>query len=165
MPLDDGDEPSFSELVGCYVGMFINTASFCTFSYVLVSILPWSTILQIFLLVSTIVCGLLVVSTAIVCVHTYRRSFACYALTYALYTILPVPTLIFLTLWGVLMLNEFRKIFPETREHSDECCAICMEPLHTRYCNTPCGHLFHVKCLNHWSKIKANCPMCRRVLD
>jgi hypothetical protein len=164
MPLDDGDEPSLSELVGCYVGMFINTASFCTFSYVLISILPWSTILQIFLVVSTIVCGLLVVSTAIMCVHTYRRSFACYALTYALYHIFPVPTLIFLTLWGVLMLNEFRKIFPETREHSDECCAICMEPLHTRYCNTPCGHLFHVKCLNHWSKIKANCPMCRRVL-
>jgi hypothetical protein len=165
MPLHDDEEPSFSEVVACYVEVLANAASFCTFSYILASVLPWSTIFQIFLVVSTIVCGVLVASTALMCVCTYWRSFACYALSYALYTIFPVTTLIFLTLWGVLMLNEFRKIFPATREHSEENCAICMEPLHSRYCNTPCGHSFHVKCLYQWSKIKANCPMCRGELD
>jgi hypothetical protein len=159
MPLHDDEERSFSEVVACYVGVFINTASFCTFSYVLASILPWSTMIQIFLVVSTIVCGVCVMSTAIMCVYTYRRSFACYALIYALYPIAPVLTLIFLTLWGVLILNEFRKIFPAT--HSEECCAICMEPLDSGICSTPCGHSFHIRCIYHWRKIKNNCPMCR----
>lgn len=29
---------------------------------------------------------------------------------------------------------------------------------------TPCNHRFHIKCLIEWTKIKLECPICRKKL-
>jgi hypothetical protein len=48
---------------------------------------------------------------------------------------------------------------PETELNN--ACVICMQPLITRLCSTPCGHMFHINCLDRWEAIKSTCPMCR----
>lgn len=41
-------------------------------------------------------------------------------------------------------------------------CAICLKMIKSRFAKKiPCGHLFHIKCLNKWEKRKLSCPMCR----
>ena len=30
------------------------------------------------------------------------------------------------------------------------------------YMRTPCGHLFHTKCLETWLEVKNECPYCRQ---
>lgn len=41
-------------------------------------------------------------------------------------------------------------------------CAICLKMIKSRFAKKiPCGHLFHIKCLKKWEKIKMSCPMCR----
>lgn len=50
--------------------------------------------------------------------------------------------------------------------HSNEfgTCAICLDDM-VNIKITPCGHVFHHKCLNDWVKVKNNCPICRRELN
>jgi len=47
-------------------------------------------------------------------------------------------------------------------------CTICCEPLgggeEIKLYKTPCGHIFHAKCLKEWSTKKLNCPCCRETL-
>jgi hypothetical protein len=41
-------------------------------------------------------------------------------------------------------------------------CAICLKIIKSIFAKkTPCGHLFHIKCLNKWEQRKMSCPMCR----
>ena len=41
-------------------------------------------------------------------------------------------------------------------------CAICMEGLAARaWGETPCGHSFHVDCLQQWLQLHVSCPQCR----
>ena len=40
-------------------------------------------------------------------------------------------------------------------------CAICLEPVKKTLQKTACGHCFHSSCLNTWTKIRTNCPICR----
>ena len=57
---------------------------------------------------------------------------------------------------------------------SAEECVICMSDIRmdirdttmllTTYMMTPCKHKFHEICLTNWTKIKMECPTCRRVL-
>jgi len=51
--------------------------------------------------------------------------------------------------------NEF------SREHSDECCSICLETNNDSV-KLPCGHHFHEDCIGKWLLEKSvNCPMCK----
>lgn len=44
-------------------------------------------------------------------------------------------------------------------------CPICLESLlHRRTKILSCGHSFHVSCILRWTKKKAQCPCCRRVV-
>jgi hypothetical protein len=43
-------------------------------------------------------------------------------------------------------------------------CAVCLEHMSTCLV-TPCGHLFHCRCLRKHMRYRANCPMCRTELD
>ncbi|KAJ3446552.1 dsc e3 ubiquitin ligase complex subunit [Anaeramoeba flamelloides] len=50
---------------------------------------------------------------------------------------------------------------------SDNTCVICMFEIdveNQEYMITPCNHLFHKNCLNHWLEIKLVCPTCRTVI-
>ena len=44
-----------------------------------------------------------------------------------------------------------------------ENCSICMEDLCKKAVTlTKCKHVFHTKCLNHWTtNFNTNCPLCR----
>ena len=48
-------------------------------------------------------------------------------------------------------------------ESSDDC-VICLGKFHDNEYDAllPCGHRFHMHCLNEWSKENMNCPMCRK---
>ena len=46
-------------------------------------------------------------------------------------------------------------------------CAICREVMesdggdvHT----TPCGHDFHIHCIDRWNRVRPTCPLCRAVI-
>ncbi len=47
-------------------------------------------------------------------------------------------------------------------------CVICMNPLDVQRLParmvTPCGHVFHNKCLHKWMDVKMECPTCRQPL-
>lgn len=40
-------------------------------------------------------------------------------------------------------------------------CTICCEALGTGLCATPCGHVFHMECMQRWVVQKACCPLCK----
>lgn len=59
--------------------------------------------------------------------------------------------------------DYFRSVI--TAEEVD--CVICMNPVDTRFVDhmiTPCGHIFHAKCLDQWLDVKMECPTCRSAL-
>eukprot|EP01028_Stygiella_incarcerata_P014164 TRINITY_DN9137_c0_g1_i1.p1 TRINITY_DN9137_c0_g1~~TRINITY_DN9137_c0_g1_i1.p1 ORF type:complete len:501 (-),score=119.82 TRINITY_DN9137_c0_g1_i1:70-1572(-) len=46
-------------------------------------------------------------------------------------------------------------------------CVICMSQIHDQhkaYMVTPCGHVFHTRCLVRWMEVKLECPTCRAAL-
>lgn len=47
-------------------------------------------------------------------------------------------------------------------------CVICMGAVDlsskAHRAVTPCSHIFHPACLEHWMVVKADCPVCRRPL-
>ena len=69
-------------------------------------------------------------------------------------------------------LNRFKKnIEPVIREEDEHCllqedetstCAICLDEIfEERKLLISCGHEYHDKCINDWSKEKRICPLCR----
>ena len=40
-------------------------------------------------------------------------------------------------------------------------CAICLETDKDRNIQLNCGHIFHEKCIDEWTRIKPICPLCR----
>ena len=49
----------------------------------------------------------------------------------------------------------------------EKTCSICYEDysaLSIGVMQLPCGHTYHLPCLNEWIKTKRSCPNCRRVL-
>jgi len=58
--------------------------------------------------------------------------------------------------------NKYPDATPE--EIGDDCnCAICQEKIE-RGKKLPCGHIFHLKCLQDWMRYRQICPMCRTEL-
>lgn len=58
---------------------------------------------------------------------------------------------------------EYKKGFVSKTEQ----CSICYEDILLKDNNmtkTACNHAFHTECLNTWTKVKQNCPMCRKSL-
>ena len=57
----------------------------------------------------------------------------------------------------------FQKNLPP--QIAQDVCPICLDPLTTAPTvkRLPCGHFYHVKCINHWTETKARhrCPTCR----
>ncbi|KAI8932780.1 hypothetical protein NX059_010270 [Plenodomus lindquistii] len=53
---------------------------------------------------------------------------------------------------------------------SEDPCPICFEPTSGAVLSTPCGHVFHVGCLNTWFEQQdqdcrdCSCPYCREVV-
>eukprot|EP00826_Nyctotherus_ovalis_P062428 TRINITY_DN9029_c0_g1_i6.p1 TRINITY_DN9029_c0_g1~~TRINITY_DN9029_c0_g1_i6.p1 ORF type:complete len:117 (+),score=32.80 TRINITY_DN9029_c0_g1_i6:278-628(+) len=48
------------------------------------------------------------------------------------------------------------------QEHS---CPICLNNLNSQeFIKTPCGHIYHLFCLEEWMKEKSECPSCRQQL-
>jgi transmembrane E3 ubiquitin-protein ligase len=46
-------------------------------------------------------------------------------------------------------------------------CVICMSQIYDQYKTymvTPCGHVFHTRCLVRWMEVKLECPTCRAAL-
>ena len=49
-----------------------------------------------------------------------------------------------------------------TRQWESESCSICCEGLgNSDFTVLGCKHAFHIECLTKWSRVRANCPMCR----
>ncbi|KAJ1627267.1 hypothetical protein T492DRAFT_555022, partial [Pavlovales sp. CCMP2436] len=46
---------------------------------------------------------------------------------------------------------------------SEEPCCICLENLSPgqRACVLECAHLFHERCIQHWLRVQAACPLCK----
>ncbi|CAK9093920.1 unnamed protein product [Durusdinium trenchii] len=43
------------------------------------------------------------------------------------------------------------------------CCAVCLDPFNQQkeIVQTPCGHVFHKRCLGGWMQVACTCPLCR----
>ena len=42
-----------------------------------------------------------------------------------------------------------------------EVCAVCLGGEGVGWAGTPCGHVFHMKCLEEWGRLRLVCPVCR----
>lgn len=42
-----------------------------------------------------------------------------------------------------------------------EICCICLDKLNNNIKTLPCGHKFHINCLNEWILSNPTCPICR----
>jgi hypothetical protein len=50
-----------------------------------------------------------------------------------------------------------------TRQWKSEICSICCEGFeNSEFTVLGCEHAFHIECLTEWSRVRANCPMCRK---
>ncbi|XP_046459236.1 uncharacterized protein LOC124205768 [Daphnia pulex] len=49
-------------------------------------------------------------------------------------------------------------------DYDDGQCAICLGP-HVKKSRTTCGHVFCLKCLVQWSRVKLECPTCKHPFD
>jgi hypothetical protein len=47
------------------------------------------------------------------------------------------------------------------KRRKTEDCAICMEVIHSDFCQLACTHIFHSKCVQKWKIISKTCPVCR----
>jgi hypothetical protein len=55
-----------------------------------------------------------------------------------------------------------KSISPSEKE--EKVCSICLDPLDSDCCTTPCGHQFHRGCITHWfqhSPTGNTCPLCK----
>ncbi|SCU94052.1 LANO_0E05534g1_1 [Lachancea nothofagi CBS 11611] len=69
----------------------------------------------------------------------------------------------------VLSLNELHAIFPTRQyqelENASDSCVICQEKFNrwNNVCQLACSHVFHTRCIDHWTcENSACCPLCRR---
>ena len=66
---------------------------------------------------------------------------------------------------GAIRKNIF--IYKVKKKHvklsKNETCVICLSSLDkiNKIRRTPCGHMFHTKCISTWLKKKSSCPYCR----
>ena len=57
--------------------------------------------------------------------------------------------------------DEFCHIHKNRRE-----CSICLSSATRNVRTLPCGHTFHVKCINRWKRTgNTTCPVCRKEFD
>jgi hypothetical protein len=51
-------------------------------------------------------------------------------------------------------------------ENKEEKCSICMENIKEgeHMSELSCKHLFHEECIQHWGRMKQECPLCRTVI-
>ena len=65
----------------------------------------------------------------------------------------------------ITKLNERQKSWVPRDLGAVKNCIICMESLSSKpSVRTPCGHLFHRKCLQEWMSYNRTCPKCRKRL-
>ena len=56
--------------------------------------------------------------------------------------------------------------YAEGKDHSEDfSCSICLEILWEPAQHNKCGHLFCLPCLEEWSALHGNCPMCKDSID
>lgn len=60
------------------------------------------------------------------------------------------------------LLNN-KKIIVKPQIETDIVCSICYDeiPTNIQVKKLPCLHIFHSLCINKWTLIKKECPMCR----
>lgn len=56
--------------------------------------------------------------------------------------------------------NRFPNATPEEIQNSDNRCVICREDMESGK-KLPCGHIFHLKCIQDWLSQQQVCPTCR----
>lgn len=48
------------------------------------------------------------------------------------------------------------------KQMTKNACSICLDNIEEgNIYGTPCGHVFHAKCISEWTKKHSSCPMCR----
>ena len=59
--------------------------------------------------------------------------------------------------------KEMERVILSTRSIPETTCSICLSNIHGWSKHTPCGHVFHSKCLTKWTNdaCKRTCPSCR----
>lgn len=47
--------------------------------------------------------------------------------------------------------------------NGDDCCSICLEDFdpELKYREMPCGHIFHIDCVDSWLEKRTTCPVCK----
>lgn len=48
----------------------------------------------------------------------------------------------------------------ELRSQSDTECIICLDDVETEWITLECRHQYHKKCIQAWTRIRMNCPIC-----
>ncbi|ORX76673.1 hypothetical protein BCR32DRAFT_248566 [Anaeromyces robustus] len=66
--------------------------------------------------------------------------------------------------------NEKEKLKEKEKEKEDEedylvSCPICLEHFSNKTMLNPCYHAFCYICINKWSKVSQNCPLCKQPFD
>jgi hypothetical protein len=71
-----------------------------------------------------------------------------------------------LSLYMLILFSEYAEI---KQQYEEKECPVCLEKIGYDKCSLPCGHVFHVTCINEHTFINGNhmsstinCPMCRR---
>ena len=67
---------------------------------------------------------------------------------------------------GDAVADTWSLTFPIVENPQKERCTICLEDIDigAPVRNVPCGHRYHMKCLDRWLKDSTQCPMCMRVI-
>jgi hypothetical protein len=61
--------------------------------------------------------------------------------------------------------EQYKKCITYKKDETDIVCSICYDEIKNVKVKTlPCLHIFHYLCINKWSLIKKECPMCRAKL-
>ncbi|KQK16925.1 E3 ubiquitin-protein ligase EL5 [Brachypodium distachyon] len=69
--------------------------------------------------------------------------------------------------WGARLADAAIAALPLTRLAQAAECAVCLGELaagELARLLPPCGHRFHVECVDTWLRWRANCPLCRRTV-
>jgi len=64
------------------------------------------------------------------------------------------------------ILSLFNKKYTNVKNTNGELnCSICMNSdTDIHFVRTSCGHHYHKKCIEQWTKIQSNCPNCRKTI-
>lgn len=119
-----------------------------------------------------VVQGVLIFLDLLACVSVctkavYREQYLALVLTYCNGFIALMKLLI--CVWqqvqtGLDDLADFRRATTRELDEHDDVCAVCLSSMSAgRF--TPCGHLFHGKCLKQVLAVRPQCPMCKRQID